>query len=205
MLVRRRKGERYNEEHINHTLRPILATSTNIWCYIGPFGKGEIFLAENNEYFDEHGNRLKIDGKMAFFNNASYVNMLANRAIPAIKNQIDDFIFMQDNASIHSAINKDKTGTIVGDLLKKENIVTMKWPPLSPDLNPIENVHHLLQNEMNDELTVRERKPKNKKEVFDILKECWTRVDNEVVKRIYFSFYGRLQKVKDRQGSNNYD
>lgn len=206
-LVRRRKGERYDEKNINHTNRPNLSTSTNVWCYIGPFGKGELFLAENDEYFDEDGARIKKDEdfKVAFFNNVSYVNLLAKRALPAIKSQIDDFIFMQDNASIHSAMNKEKTKTIVAELLERENVKTMYWPPLSPDLNPIENVHHLLQNEMNDELTRLEKKPKNKKEVFAILKECWTRVDNEVVKKIYFSFYGRLSKVKDRQGSNNYD
>lgn len=207
-LVRRRKGERYEEKNINHTNRPNLSTSTNVWCYIGPFGKGEIFLAENDEYFDEDGNRIKRDpdpSKVAFFNNTSYKNMLEKRAIPAMRRQIDDFIFMQDNASIHSAMNKDKTDTVIGELLKKEKVPTMYWPPLSPDLNPIENIHHLLQNEMNDELTLLEKKPKNKKEVFSILKQCWTRVDNEVVKKIYFSFYGRLSKVIERQGSNNYD
>jgi len=207
-LVRRRKGERYDEKNINHTNRPNLARSTNVWCYIGPFGKGELFLAENDEYFDEDGVRIKKDidpHKVAFFNNASYKNMLEKRAIPAIKSQIDDFIFMQDNASIHSAMNKDKTDTIIGELLKKEGVKTMYWPPLSPDLNPIENVHHLLQNEMNDELTRMEKMPRNKQEVFALLKDCWTRVDNEVVKKIYFSFYGRLSKVKERLGSNNYD
>lgn len=40
-LVRRRKGERFLEENISHTIRPQPKTSTNIWVYIGPFGKGK--------------------------------------------------------------------------------------------------------------------------------------------------------------------
>lgn len=107
-----------DEKNINHTNRPNLARSTNVWCYIGPFGKGELFLAENDEYFDEDGVRIKKEldpHKVAFFNNTSYKNLLEKRAIPAIKRQISDFIFMQDNASIHSAMNKEKTDTIIAE------------------------------------------------------------------------------------------
>lgn len=100
MLVRRKKGERFLEDNINHTLRPQLATSTNIWVYIGPFGKGEIFLAENDEYYDDDGNRIKKAkaGTSPFFNASSYRNLLEKRALPSIKERIDDFIFQQDNA-----------------------------------------------------------------------------------------------------------
>lgn len=187
-------------------MRPRPALSTNVWCYIGPFGKGEIFLAENDEYFDELGNRIrKSDGKtVPFFNATSYRNMLAKRALPAIKQDIDDFLFMQDNASIHTSRNKDKTDTIVNEVFRKEGITCIKWPPLSPDLNPIENVHHLLQIELNEELARQPKMPKNKKEVFRLLKECWLRVDEEKVLNIYNSFYKRLQQVKDKNGSNNY-
>lgn len=162
------------------------------------FKIGEIFLAENDEYFDDDGNKIKKakHGTTSFFNAISYRNMLEKRAIPSIKERIDDFIFQQDNASIHCAKNESKTDTLVGELLKKEGITTMYWPPLSPDLNPVENVHHLLQVELNKELTNLDIKPKNKADVFALCKECWERVDNNVVKKIYFSFYSRLEKVK---------
>lgn len=208
-LVRRKKGERYEEDNINHQLRPRPALSTNVWCYIGPFGKGEIFLAENDEYFDELGRRIrKGDGKtVPFFNAKSYRNMLSRRAIPSIKWDMqgnDDFLFMQDNASIHSKMNKDKTDTLVNEVFKREGITCIKWPPLSPDLNPIENVHHLLQVELNEELARQPKMPKNKYDVFRLLKECWLRVDEEKVMNIYNSFYKRLGQVKEKQGSNNY-
>jgi hypothetical protein len=42
-------------------------------------------------------------------------------------------IFMHDNAPVHQA-------GIVKNLLAELGIEVMKWPPYSPDLNPIENL-----------------------------------------------------------------
>ena len=40
---------------------------------------------------------------------------------------------MYESASTHTA-------TVTKDYLRDHGIITMKWPPYSPDLNPIENV-----------------------------------------------------------------
>ena len=45
----------------------------------------------------------------------------------------EDTIFMQDNASVYTA-------KIVKEWLEEMAIEVMKWPPYSPDLNPIENL-----------------------------------------------------------------
>ncbi|KAG1135083.1 hypothetical protein G6F38_013065 [Rhizopus arrhizus] len=47
--------------------------------------------------------------------------------------QKEDIIFQQDNASIHTAKK-------VSEWLENNNITVLRWPPHSPDLNPIENL-----------------------------------------------------------------
>jgi DDE superfamily endonuclease len=42
-------------------------------------------------------------------------------------------VFMQDNASIHTA-------KVITNWFKEQGIEVVKWPPISPDLNPIEYV-----------------------------------------------------------------
>ena len=50
----------------------------------------------------------------------------------------EDLIFMQDNASIHTA-------KVVKEWFEDRDINTTDWPPYSPDLNPIENAWHAMK------------------------------------------------------------
>lgn len=70
---------------------------------------------------------VKIDGK---FNQMKYYDIITNHLIPIMRPEL---IFMQDNSPVHSANS-------CMELLGKQTFETMEWPPLSPDLNPIENV-----------------------------------------------------------------
>lgn len=74
-------------------------------------------------------NIIKIDGK---FNSEKYLRILRNNVVPAM-NQDHQRIYMHDNSPVHTA-------HCVQEYLTKQRFRTMFWCPMSPDLNPIENV-----------------------------------------------------------------
>ena len=71
--------------------------------------------------------------------NASiYKELLYQRALPHLRKEtVETPIFMQDNALCH------KAKTLLS-FLEEEGIYVIKWPPQSPDINPIENVRKII-------------------------------------------------------------
>lgn len=175
----------------------------NIWSYIGPFGKGELFVAENNKCWYNDGskkpginsNDLKINRG---FDGPSYLHLIKYRALPAIESKIglNGLHFVQDNASFHKMNQNKIDKESVFKVLNENGLIVVDWPEYSPDLNPIENCWSLLEKQKNLEIDKRiqnnHQLPKNKKEFFLLLKECWKLVDNEKVKNIYNSFFDFL-------------
>ena len=70
------------------------------------------------------------------------------------------------------------------------------WPSNSPDLNPIENLWHILRS------NIRKRRvqPRNKKALIEALQEEWGKIDMEMVKNLCLSMPNRLQMVIDKKG-----
>ena len=92
----------------------IWSRSVMVWGMISSAGVGPV------DRF--HGN----------INISAYKRLLCQQALPHLrKGTVETPIFMQDNAPCH----KTKTVLI---FLEEEGIAVMKWPPQSPDMNPIE-------------------------------------------------------------------
>ena len=80
------------------------------------------------------GPLLRLNGTV----NANVYRNLLEHAIPSIRAAlIQPAIFMHDNAPCHTAKR-------VKDYLQQENIPVMKWPAQNPDLNPTENLWHIV-------------------------------------------------------------
>src|SRR5271156_2492402 len=70
------------------------------------------------------------------------------------------------------------------------------WPSSSPDLNPIENLWHILRS------NIRKRKPLalTKKDLIVALQEEWLRLDMDIVNYLCDSMPRRLQAVIEAKG-----
>lgn len=143
------------------------------------------------------------------FNSNSYLDLL-ERAIPLIRSKIKEFVFVQDNAGIHRK-RSNKTARLSDSVkfLNRMNVKVLKWPPYSPDLNVIENVWSMLDKIKNYQLDnlIKNNQPlpKNKQQMFKLLQDCWSILDNEKVKNIYFSFLKRIKMCKKLGGGNNFN
>ena len=76
----------------------------------------------------------------------TYVQVLQEHLVPFIletlpENGVFDAIFQQDNESTHTAHFTER-------YLTQQEFLTMKFPPCSPDMNPIEHLWAALKKEL---------------------------------------------------------
>ncbi|OQV23402.1 putative Transposable element Tc3 transposase [Hypsibius exemplaris] len=97
-------------------------------------------------------------------NSNSYEKMLED-CLPAYRQKFieehgRDICFQQDNASCHVS------GQLM-DFFDREQMYTLRHPPKSPDLNPIENIWGLMKQD------IARRAPMNEAELCQFVKEAW--------------------------------
>jgi hypothetical protein len=120
----------------------------------------------------------------------AYVDMLENDFFNVVEDHLpENFVWMHDNAPPHVALRTKA-------YLERRGITTMEWPPMSPDLNPIENIWSLLQTEV-----YRGKKEfKNTTDLWNAIIAAWHALPLETFRNLYDSIPGRLIKVIEEKG-----
>jgi transposase len=136
--------------------------------------------------FDGVGKLYQIKG---ILNGVGYHKILQNQMFPSAKALFGrkEWIFQQDNAPVHTYKPNMK-------YLEKKGTNIMDWPACSPDLNPIENLWHILDQNTS------KRQPKNETDLFKVLEDAWKNIEKEKLENLVKSMQKRCQKVIENKG-----
>lgn len=146
--------------------------STMVWAAISALGKSEISFVDVTMDAEKYGEVL--EETLLPFAYAVYGN---------------NFIFMQDNAPCH-------TSQGIREWFKHLGISVMRWPALSPDLNPIENVWSLLSRMVysnGKQYTTLE-------DLKTAIQESWENLSSHFIQNNIRSMPDRCVKVIQRNG-----
>ena len=131
------------------------------------------------------GPLIRLNGNIKAVN---YLAMLRDYFLPWADTHLDaDFVFMQDNASIHKA-------KAVMQFLEQSQVPVLEWPPQSPDLNPIENLWAIVKKRIS------EKNPATVDELWDVMKIVWDQVSVELCQKLYRSMPSRCTAVIHQKG-----
>lgn len=145
------------------------------------FGGGSV-MVWGGISLEERTDLVVVPGRL---NAQRYIDLiLEDHVIPAAYGMGPNFVFMQDNARAHTA-------AITMNFLRQHRIQVMDWPPLSPDLNPIEHLWDLLDR--------RVRKRPHPVQTLQQLKEAlieeWDNIPQEDIRRLIRSMPRRCQAL----------
>jgi hypothetical protein len=170
--VRRRIGERYAENCVEPQANRGIG-SVMVWAGFSCFGFTDIAI---------------INGRLTA---EDYVDVLRLHLLPNYRDLLPpNGLFMQDNAPIHSA-------RVTTAFLRENNIDVLPWPPMSPDLNPIEHVWSICKKEL------RNHPVHNVPEMIDAIRHVWENKMNNVQFRVHLidSMRRRVRAVHISRGS----
>lgn len=168
-IVWRRKNERLLHDCTSKTIKH--DKKINVWGCFATNGTGELH---------------KIEGNM---NAVMYHSILVHKMVPSAKKLFGDneWVFQHDNDPKH-------TSKLVKNYLENKNIVILKWPAQSPDLNPIENLWAYVKSKMQG------YSPSNEDELFDLFKKEWNKIGIEYLNQLVNSMPRRCKAVIENKG-----
>ena len=117
-----------------------------------------------------------------------YVNILRTQLLPAAQRMYGrNWRLQQDNDPKH-------TSRVAKEFIAENGIRVIDWPSNSPDLNPIENMWHMIKN------NVEKRMPKNIEELKKFMVEEWDAISDETVNNLVLSMENRCKLVLKENG-----
>jgi len=128
-------------------------------------------------------------------NSEKYIHLLDSYAVPLMKmNATPNCHFIQDNCSSHKSKKTMK-------FLRDKNVQVLEWPPLSPDINLMEDIWRMLSN-----LVYQDGQPRNLIELEEKVQYAVHELNmnrRHVMLGLYSSFRKRLTTIL-RTGGNLY-
>ena len=170
-FVRRPLGERFNDKYINFNPNRSVA-HVMVWGCFSKHG---------------HSKLIRIDKTCKA---QDYIDILKENLLPHIRNLLPNSgFFQQDNCPIHKA-------KITKEFFEQNNMQVLEWPPISPDLNPIENIWGRLSNEVAGQTF------DNSDKLFEELSRLWDHIMNDTtyVTDLLDSIPNRLSLVLSNGG-----
>ena len=140
----------------------------------------------NAQYYQEN---ILEENLLPMINRVVSTGPITQRKCPKIKSEMT---FMQDGARCHTAATslqwlQDHQINFWG---KEE------WPPISPDLNPIENLWSILEEKMKSE----KNQPQNIDQLEKLLKRSWINISLETLENLVSSMPNRVKDVYNSRG-----
>lgn len=102
-----------------------------------------------------------------------------------------DYIFQQDNASIHKS-------KVTKTWLNERKINVLEWPSVSPDLNPIENLWGIIAREV----YAKDRQYLTIESLKIAISEAWLNISPNTIINLVNSMTNRLISVIEAKGGN---
>jgi hypothetical protein len=144
----------------------------SIWGAIHYYGKSQLVFIEG---------ALNQDG---------YMDIIQNTLLPFARATFqDNFVLIQDNATPHRARRTMQ-------LLDEEEVHVMDWPPVSPDMNPIEHVWDYIGRQIRS----MDNPPTSVDTLRQAVQRAWDEMPQEVITRLIDSMPRRTMALAAARG-----
>ena len=154
-----------------------------VWVCFQGYGRSDLFILEQDFELKKHG-----------YSAQSYLDVLEDQ-LPQC--QVPSLVFIQDNASIHTA-------RVVKRWFQENGIPIIDWPPYSLDLNLIEHVQQYLKKkvlEMHLELELATSNSEQDIEALEIaLIQAWNALPDSLFESLVQSMEKRVAACLKARG-----